>query len=167
MLRLTGMYNYGSSLPDGLDSEIALWGSSLSGGQRQRLVIARELLKKSDILLLDEPTAALDAVSARAVQDTIFRLFRGKTIIIVTHDLSLISLVDKIVVLNDGTIGPAAPRGTWKAASYTVNLSQNNLIGRCMRDEKQIAGWIAVQRSNGSRSGNSWGSSPGLSCRGC
>jgi ATP-binding cassette subfamily B protein AbcA/BmrA len=104
VLRLTGMYNYVSSLPDGLDSEIALWGSSLSGGQRQRLVIARELLKKSDILLLDEPTAALDAVSARAVQDTIFRLFRGKTIIIVTHDLSLISQVDQIVVLNDGTI---------------------------------------------------------------
>lgn len=101
-----GAWDFVEKLPGGLDATIAADGASLSGGQRQRLVLAREFLRNADVLLLDEPTSALDARTAQAVEDTIFRLFRGKTILLVTHDMSLISDMDQIVVLQDGeTVG--------------------------------------------------------------
>lgn len=102
--KLSGIYDYISKLSKGFDTEVAAWGLSLSGGQRQRLVIARELLKKSDVMLLDEPTSALDPATAREIQDTIFRLFKGKTIVTITHDLSQIAAVDQIVVINNGKV---------------------------------------------------------------
>lgn len=76
----------------------------MSGGQRQRLVLAREFLRNADVLLLDEPTSALDAKTAQKVKETIFRLFRGKTMLMVTHDMSLVSDMDQIVVLHNGEI---------------------------------------------------------------
>lgn len=88
----------------GLDAQVAADGQSLSGGQRQRLVLAREFLRDADILLLDEPTSALDATTAQAVEDTIFRMFRGKTIIMITHDMSLLSRMDQILVLQEGNL---------------------------------------------------------------
>ena len=92
------------ALPGGLDARVASDGASLSGGQRQRLVLARELLRNADVLLLDEPTSALDAQTARAVEETIFRIFKGKTILMVTHDMSLLKNVDQIVVMEEGTV---------------------------------------------------------------
>lgn len=101
--RLAGIYDYILE-QGGFDSALAIWGSSLSGGQRQRLVIARELLKDSDIVLLDEPTSALDAETAAGISDTIFREFRGKTIVTVTHELNFIAGADQIIVLDKGRI---------------------------------------------------------------
>ena len=90
--------------PGGLDTKITADGASLSGGQRQRLVLAREFLRNADVLLLDEPTSALDAKTAQTVKQTIFRLFRGKTMLMVTHDMTLVSDMDQIVVLHDGEV---------------------------------------------------------------
>jgi len=101
-----GAWDFVEKLSGGLDATIAADGASLSGGQRQRLILAREFLRNADVLLLDEPTSALDAKTAQAVEETIFRLFRGKTILLVTHDMSLVSDMDQIVVLQDGeTVG--------------------------------------------------------------
>lgn len=102
--KLTGIYDYISKLPDKFNTQMSLWGNSLSGGQRQRLVIARELIKNADILLFDEPTSALDASTTRELQDTILRVFKGKTIVTITHDLSLIASVDQIAVVNNGVV---------------------------------------------------------------
>ncbi len=99
-----GAWEFIQKMPGGLDAKIASGGASLSGGQRQRLVLAREFLRNADILLLDEPTSALDAETALSVKDTIFRLFKGKTLLMVTHDMSLISNMDRIVVLHDGEV---------------------------------------------------------------
>ena len=102
--KCAGAWDFIQTLPGALDAEIAADGQSLSGGQRQRLVLAREFLRNADVLLLDEPTSALDATTAQAVEETVFRLFRGKTILMVTHDMSLVSNMDQIVVLQEGDL---------------------------------------------------------------
>ena len=102
--RLAGIYDFIASQPQGFDSVIALWGGSLSGGQRQKLVIAREALKDAPVLLFDEPTSALDAATAREIQNTILTTFKGKTILMISHDLSLVGAADKIVVVDQGSI---------------------------------------------------------------
>jgi len=102
--KMAGIYDYIASLPDGFDSTVAPWGGSLSGGQRQRLVIAREVLKDTDVLLFDEPTSALDAKTAREIQNTILTAFKGKTILMISHDLSLVGTADQIIVVNKGKI---------------------------------------------------------------
>lgn len=99
-----GAWDFIQKLSGGLDAKITSDGASLSGGQRQRLVLAREFLRNADVLLLDEPTSALDAKTAQTVKQTIFRLFRGKTMLMVTHDMTLVSDMDQIVVLHDGEI---------------------------------------------------------------
>ena len=97
--RQAGLYDFVSAQPEKFDAPLAIWGSALSGGQRQRLVIARELLRNTDILLLDEPTSALDTATAQSVSNLVYRQFRGKTIVTVTHELNFIAGADQIVVL--------------------------------------------------------------------
>ncbi len=99
-----GTWDFVEKMPGQLDAPIAADGASLSGGQRQRLVLAREFLRNADVLLLDEPTSALDAKTAQAVEETIFRMFGGKTILMVTHDMSLVSRMDQIIVLKEGQL---------------------------------------------------------------
>lgn len=103
-LACVGILDYVNAHDGGLDAKIAMWGTSLSGGQKQKLVIARELLKNSPILLLDEPTSSLDLSTQKSVYDAIKRAFSDKTLITVTHDLNLISEADQIVVMNNGKV---------------------------------------------------------------
>lgn len=99
-----GFADYLIHQPKGLDTPVASGGGSMSGGQRQRLVLTREFLRDSEILLLDEPTSALDAESSRIVQQAILTLFRGKTVLIVTHDMSLLRDMEQIVVLQESCL---------------------------------------------------------------
>ncbi|MBR1815039.1 MAG: ABC transporter ATP-binding protein [Lachnospiraceae bacterium] len=107
-----GAWDFIEKLPGALNAAISADGQSLSGGQRQRLVLAREFLRDADVLLFDEPTSALDATTARAVQETIFRLFKGKTILMITHDLTLTENLDQILVLNGGELAGLGSRET-------------------------------------------------------
>ncbi len=100
--KTVGLYDYVQTLPEGLDTPLANWGSSLSGGQRQRIVIARAMLRNSEILIFDEPTSALDPEAATAISRIIFEGFRGKTIIVISHELNYIAAADQIVVLEHG-----------------------------------------------------------------
>ena len=90
------------ALPDGYDANVGEQGLQLSGGQRQRIAIARALLKDAPILLLDEPTAALDSESEREVQAALDALQRGRTTLVVAHRLQTIIGADRIYVLEDG-----------------------------------------------------------------
>ena len=91
-------------LPRGFDSPVGERGGHLSVGQRQRIGIARAFLKDSPILLLDEPTSALDPATERAIMDTLESLMSGRTTLIISHRLSTVHQLDKIVVLKDGKI---------------------------------------------------------------
>jgi len=96
-------------LPKGYDTPLAEAGGSLSGGERQRLGIARALLKDAPILILDEPTSSLDALSEEAVFSALRRLREGRTTVVIAHRLSTIRDANRILVLHDGRI---AAQGT-------------------------------------------------------
>ena len=93
-----------SRMPHGYDSPIGERGDTLSGGQRQRIGIARAVIRNSPIMILDEPTAALDTESEQLVVEGLRRLMKGRTVIMIAHRLSTISDADKIVVLKDGVV---------------------------------------------------------------
>jgi subfamily B ATP-binding cassette protein MsbA len=77
---------------------------TLSGGQRQRIGIARAIVRNSPILILDEPTAALDTSSEKIVMQALEKLMEGRTVIIIAHRLSTIRNTDKIIVMKDGLV---------------------------------------------------------------
>jgi len=93
-----------SRMPDGYDSAIGDRGLTLSGGQRQRIGIARALIRNNPILILDEPTAALDAESEDLVIQALDRLMEGRTVITIAHRLSTLRNADKIIVIKDGVV---------------------------------------------------------------
>ncbi len=102
--RAANAHDFISQMPNGYDSLIGERGVTLSGGQRQRIAIARAILRDAPILILDEPTAALDAASEREVLSALEQLMRGRTTIIIAHRLSTIHHADLILVLENGRV---------------------------------------------------------------
>jgi ATP-binding cassette subfamily C protein CydC len=92
------------SLPQGWETQTGLRGSALSGGQRQRLALARALLADPAVLVLDEPVAHLDGATRRAVTADLLSATRGRTTLLITHDLAGLEQVDEIVVLDRGAV---------------------------------------------------------------
>jgi ATP-binding cassette subfamily B multidrug efflux pump len=88
----------------GYDAHVGERGVKLSGGQRQRIAIARVMLKDAPILLLDEATSALDSEVEAAIQESLYRLMEGKTVVAIAHRLSTIAAMDRLIVLDRGRI---------------------------------------------------------------
>jgi len=99
-----GAHDFIVTLPDGYDTVLGERGAGLSGGQIQRLGLARAFLKNAPVLLLDEPTANLDAHSQLLVHAAIRRLAQGRTVLLVAHRLSTAQLAERIVVLEHGRV---------------------------------------------------------------
>ena len=102
--KMANAHDFISAMPHGYDSTVGERGLTLSGGQRQRIGIARAVVRNSPILILDEPTAALDTESEKVVMEALERLMKGRTVITIAHRLSTIRDADKIVVLKGGFV---------------------------------------------------------------
>lgn len=102
--KLAHCHEFITQLPNGYQTRVGEIGSKLSGGEKQRISIARAILKDTPIIILDEPTAALDIESEVAVQRAMDTLVKDKTIIVIAHRLSTITHADRIVVLEDGQL---------------------------------------------------------------
>jgi ABC-type multidrug transport system fused ATPase/permease subunit len=102
--RAAHVHQFVQRLPKGYDTEVAEAGATLSGGERQRLGIARALLKDAPILILDEPTSSLDAISEETVFAALKRLRQGRTTIVIAHRLSTILDATRILVLHEGRL---------------------------------------------------------------
>jgi ABC-type multidrug transport system fused ATPase/permease subunit len=102
--KLANAHDFISVMPLGYDTMVGNRGSTLSGGQRQRIGIARVMVRNNPILLLDEPTAALDSESEKLVIDALEKLMKGKTVIAIAHRLSTIRDADRIVVITGGVV---------------------------------------------------------------
>ncbi len=121
----------------GFDAHVGERGVKLSGGQRQRIALARVLLKNAPILLLDEATSALDSEVEAAIQETLYGMMEGKTVIAIAHRLSTIAHLDRIIVLDDGRIV--------EDGSHAELLARNGLYARFWA--RQSGGFIRTEEA--------------------
>ena len=102
--KIANAHEFIMRLPKGYDTILGERGNTLSGGERQRIAIARAVLKNAPILLLDEPTSAIDTETEAEIQKAITRVARDKTVIVIAHRLSTIQNADCIYVVENGAI---------------------------------------------------------------
>ena len=121
---IAGVTEFANRHPRGFDMAIGERGESLSGGQRQAVGIARAVLNDSPILLLDEPSSAMDHQSEDLLKARLRRFTTGKTVVLVTHRTALLDLVDRLIVLDNGQIMADGPK------SQVVEALQGGRIGR-------------------------------------
>jgi len=102
--RLANAHEFIERMPSGYSTMVGERGLTLSGGQRQRLGIARALIRNSPVLILDEPTAALDTEAEERVIEALERLMKGRTVVMIAHRLATLRAADKLIVLKDGLV---------------------------------------------------------------
>lgn len=122
----------------GYDAQVGERGVKLSGGQRQRVTLARVILKDAPILLLDEATSALDSEVEAAIQDTLYGMMEGKTVIAIAHRLSTIARMDRILVLDQGRIV--------EDGNHDALLAQGGLYAAFWA--RQSGGFIAIEEAS-------------------
>ena len=105
--RAAAIHDFIEKLPQGYDTPVGERGQTLSAGERQRIAIARAALRQPSIIVLDEPTAALDPITERAVTATLSTLLKGATAIIITHRMSLLEIADQVIALEGGKVARA------------------------------------------------------------
>lgn len=124
---------FAEKLQDGWNTMIGENGSELSGGERQRISIARAFLKDASIILLDEATASLDVDNETMIQESLSRLIKNKTVMIIAHRMRTVADSDKIVVLKDGVVA--------EQGSPAELARKNGIYQHMMETQMQAAGW--------------------------
>lgn len=116
VLRLTGLDHIAGAHPRGINLPIGEMGEGVSGGQRQLISLARTLLSRPKLLLMDEPTSAMDSQTEAVFLDHLKRAMEGQTLVVVTHRPSVLSLVDRVIVVDGGKIVADGPKANVMAA---------------------------------------------------
>ncbi|MCE0848052.1 type I secretion system permease/ATPase [Buttiauxella sp. A2-C1_F] len=135
VLEISGAGNFVKHLPKGLDHAIMEGGTGLSGGQRQSILLARMLLRSPNIVLLDEPTASLDDHTEREFIQRLGQWLGNRTLIVATHRVPMLELVERVLVLKEGQLVMDAPKA--QALSNSRATAQAN--GREWKNENQSA----------------------------
>jgi ATP-binding cassette subfamily B protein/subfamily B ATP-binding cassette protein MsbA len=131
--RVAQAHDFIVRLPDGYDSIVGEQGATLSEGERQRLTIARAVLRRSPILILDEPTSSVDVTTEASIMDGLERLVAGRTTFVIAHRLSTVRKADRIVVLQQGavveqgTLAELLARGGVFAGMYATQFAEEPL----------------------------------------
>ncbi len=128
--RKAEIHRFIKSLPQGYDTIVGERGDTLSGGQRQRMAIARAIVRDPSVLLLDEATSALDQTTEAAINRTLLKLARGRTMIFSTHRLTSVVEMDEIIVINEGRV---VERG-----SHAELLAANGFYRKLWDDQGHI-----------------------------
>jgi ATP-binding cassette, subfamily B, bacterial len=122
--RAAAIHEFIERLPRGYDTQVGERGLTLSAGERQRIAIARAILRQPSVIVLDEPTAALDPIAEQAIASTFSTLLKGRTAVIITHRISLAEIADQVIALDGGKVAHAdAP---WELMASGATQSQNN-----------------------------------------
>ena len=107
---VAGVSDFLRNNPAGFAAQVGEQGKELSGGQRQSVALARALVHDPEVLILDEPTSNMDTDSERQLQRRLYQVARGRTLILVTHRLSMLRLVDRLIIMKEGRIVYDGPR---------------------------------------------------------
>lgn len=132
--RLANVDEFAEKLPDKWNTLIGENGCELSGGERQRISIARAFLKDAPIILLDEATASLDVENETLIQESLSKLIKNKTVMIIAHRMRTVAGADKIVVLSDGTVA--------EQGNSDMLLKKNGIYARMVELQTQSQKWV-------------------------
>lgn len=124
--RIGGILEFANTHPAGFNILVGERGESLSGGQRQGVAIARAVIANPPIVVLDEPTASMDHSSEEAAKRSLHAFCAGRTLLVVTHRTSLLELVDRIIVLDNGKVVADGPK------AQVVEALRQGRIGRAL-----------------------------------
>lgn len=123
--RAANAHAFVTRLPHGYDTVVGERGATLSGGQRQRLALARAMIRDAPILLLDEPMSGLDRRSQARVQRAIARAAKGRSCLVITHDLETAAAADRVLVLHEGRIADSGTHGELLRRSHVYRALLN------------------------------------------
>ncbi|MCK4608681.1 MAG: type I secretion system permease/ATPase [Gammaproteobacteria bacterium] len=121
--KLANVDSFVAKHPAGYAMPIGEQGAGLSGGQRQSIAIARAILSNPKVLLLDEPTSAIDTDSEQVIIRNLKQFYESKTVIVATHKMSMLQIVDRIIILGDGKIVADGPKDKILASMPQINLA--------------------------------------------
>ena len=143
--RAAHIHDFITTLPNGYQTPVAEAGATLSGGERQRLGIARALVKNAPMLILDEPTSSLDALSEAGVFDALRRLRRGRTTIVIAHRLSTIRNATRILVLQEGQLMAQGTHDELLASNVLYRRMCARLsVGRSLEEPESVDELVRV-----------------------
>ena len=129
-LRTAGLYDFVASQPDGLDSVTGEWGGLFSGGQRQRIALARVILKNSEFCIFDEATSNVDADNEADIWKNIFKVSGNRTTVIISHRLSVVRNLDRIIVMDEGRVS--------ETGTHDELMKKDGLYSRMYREQVRL-----------------------------